>query len=91
MSTFKKIALYASYQTGKDLPGYVQFALSHLAKTDFHVVLLTNERELSQESYEFIADNDIELFLTPNCVRPSHIAESNATTSGFDLTWDGTD
>ena len=66
MSTFKKIALYASYQTGKDLPGYVQFALSHLAKTDFHVVLLTNERELSQESYEFIADNDIELFLTQN-------------------------
>lgn len=35
--------------------------------------------------------DDIELFLTPNCVRPSHIAESNATTSGFDLTWDGTD
>ena len=66
MSSYKKIALYASYQTGKDLPGYVRFALSHLARTDFHVVLLTNEREFSQESLEFIADNDIELFLTQN-------------------------
>ena len=66
MSSYKKIALYASYQTGKDLPGYVRFALSHLARTDFHVVLLTNEREFSQESLEFIGDNDIELFLTQN-------------------------
>ena len=66
MSSYKKIALYASYQTGKDLPGYVQFALSHLAKTGFHVVLLTNDRELSDEACEFIADNEIELFLTQN-------------------------
>lgn len=61
-----KIALYASYQTGKDLPGYVRFALKHLAESDFHVVLLTNHRELSDETYEFIADNGIELFLTEN-------------------------
>ena len=66
MSAYKKIALYASYQTGNNIPGYVRFALSRLAKTDFHVVLLTNERELSQDSYEFIADNGIELFLTKN-------------------------
>ena len=66
MSQYKKIALYASYQTGKDLPGYVRFALKHLAATDFHVVLLTNERELSGETCEFIADNNIELFLTQN-------------------------
>ena len=62
----RKVALYASYQTGKDLPGYVRFALRHLAETDFHVVLLTNDRELSDDTYKFIADNDIELFLTRN-------------------------
>ena len=62
----RKVALYASYQTGKDLPGYVRFALRHLAATDFHVVLLTNDRELSEDTYKFIADNDIELFLTRN-------------------------
>jgi lipopolysaccharide biosynthesis protein len=66
MPSYKKIALYASYQTGKDLPGYVRFALRHLAATDFHVVLLTNDRELSEETYKFIADNDIELFFTQN-------------------------
>ena len=66
MASHKKVALYASYQTGKDLPGYVRFALRHLAATDFHVVLLTNDRELSEETYKFIADNDIELFLTQN-------------------------
>lgn len=62
----QKIALYASFQTGDTLPGYVQFALKHLAETDFHVVLLTNERELSDATYEFLADNEIELFLTEN-------------------------
>ena len=61
-----KIALYASYQTGEELPGYVRYALEHLSKTDFKVVLLTNERTLSQASYEFLADNNIELFLTQN-------------------------
>lgn len=61
-----KIALYASYQTGEEIPGYVRYALAHLAKTDFRVVLLTNERTLSQSSYEFLADNGIELFLTQN-------------------------
>lgn len=61
-----KIALYASYQTGEAIPGYVRYALAHLAKTDFKVVLLTNERTLSQASYEFLADNSIELFLTQN-------------------------
>lgn len=61
-----KIALYASYQTGEEIPGYVRYALAHLAKTDFKVALLTNERTLSQASYEFLADNNIELFLTQN-------------------------
>ena len=66
MAAYKKVALYASYQTGNSIPGYVRFALAHLAQTDFHVVLLTNERDLSEDSLEFIADNDIELFFTQN-------------------------
>lgn len=61
-----KIALYASYQTGEDLPGYVRYALQKLAATDFHVVLLTNQRPLSEATGEFLAENDIELFLTEN-------------------------
>lgn len=64
--TSQKIVLYASYQTGETLPGYVRYALKHLSETDFKVVLLTNDRELSQETYEFLADNNIELFLTQN-------------------------
>lgn len=66
MSNNQKLALYASYQIGEDLPGYVRFALKHLAETDFHVILLTNERKLSQDTYEFLADYEIELFLTKN-------------------------
>ena len=31
MDACNKVALYASYQTGEDLPGYVRFALKHLA------------------------------------------------------------
>lgn len=66
MKDYSKIALYASYQTGEDLPGYVRFALKHLAETDFHIVLLTNRRELSAETHEFLQKNEIELFLTEN-------------------------
>lgn len=32
--------------------------------------------------------DDVELYLTPNCARPSNVQESNTTTHGFDLTWD---
>ena len=35
MSANGKIILYASYQTGENLPGYVQFALKHLAETEY--------------------------------------------------------
>ena len=52
-----KVILYASYQTGENLPGYVQFALKHLAETDFTVVLLTNKRPLSAETMKFLEDN----------------------------------
>ena len=66
MDSCKKVALYASYQTGEDLPGYVRFALKHLAETDFKVVLLTNHRTLSNDTYDFLKENHIELFLTEN-------------------------
>ena len=61
-----KVILYASYQTGENLPGYVQFVLKHLAETDFTVVLLTNKRPLSAGTMSFLEDNGIKLFLTEN-------------------------
>ena len=61
-----KVILYASYQTGEDLPGYVRFALKHLAETDFAVVLLTNKRPLSAGTMSFLEDNGIKLYLTEN-------------------------
>ena len=61
-----RIVLYASYQTGKDLPGYVHFALQHLSETPFRVVLLTNKRELSPETLEFLEERNIFLYLTDN-------------------------
>ncbi|MCQ2090129.1 MAG: hypothetical protein MJY93_07760 [Fibrobacter sp.] len=66
MASQSKIALYASYQVGDTLPGYVRFALKHLAETDFTVVLLTNKRELSDETKQFLDDNNIALYLTEN-------------------------
>jgi len=59
-----KVILYASEQTGENLPGYVRFALKHLAETDFTVVLLTNKRPLSAETMSFLEDNEITLYLT---------------------------
>lgn len=64
--TSKKVILYSSYQTGDTLPGYVRFALKHLAETDFDVVLLTNKRELSADTLQFLNQNGIKLFLTEN-------------------------
>lgn len=66
MPISSKIILYASYQTGDTLPGYVQFALRHLAETDFRVVLLTNKRPLSAETMKFLEENEIHLYLTEN-------------------------
>lgn len=66
MSSNGKIILYASYQTRETLPGYVKFALKHLAETDFTVVLLTNKRPLSAETMSFLEDNGIKLYLTEN-------------------------
>ena len=61
-----KVILYASYQTEEKLPGYVRFALKHLAETDFTVILLTNKRPLSAETMSFLEDNEIKLYLTEN-------------------------
>ncbi|MBR2198416.1 MAG: hypothetical protein IJ909_08420 [Fibrobacter sp.] len=61
-----RIVLYASYQTGPELPGYIRYALQHLSKTPFRVVLLTNKREISPETHQFLEDNNIFLYLTEN-------------------------
>lgn len=66
MPSSTKLALYASYQVGDSLPGYVRFALKHLAETDFTVILLTNKRPLSAETNSFLAENGIDLYLTEN-------------------------
>lgn len=66
MVNITRLALYASYQTGDTLPGYVQFALTHLAETGFHVVLLTNRREFSKDTLDFLSERKIELYLTEN-------------------------
>lgn len=58
--------LYASYQTGESLPGYVRYALDGLCRTGFSVVYLTNERDLDASSHAFLDSNRIELFFTEN-------------------------
>lgn len=58
--------LYASYQTGESLPGYVRYALDGLCRTGFSVVYLTNERDLDASSHAFLNSNRIELFFTEN-------------------------
>jgi len=66
MPNSSRLALYASYQVGEELPGYVRFALQHLAETGFTVVLLTNKRPLSATTNAFLDDNGIQLYLTEN-------------------------
>lgn len=66
MPNSSKLVLYASYQVGEDLPGYVRFALRHLAETGFTIVLLTNRRPLSAETNAFLTENGITLYLTEN-------------------------
>ena len=58
--------LYASFQTGPALPGFIRYALASLARTGWPVVLLTNRRELDGDSLNFLARNRIDLFLTEN-------------------------
>ena len=57
--------LYASYQNGSVLPGYVRYALACLAELG-NVTLLTNERELAASELAFLGEHGIELFLTEN-------------------------
>lgn len=58
--------LYASFQLGSELPGYVRYALSKLS-TCGSVTLITNRRELAKSELEFLETAGIELFLTENC------------------------
>lgn len=59
-------ALYASFQQGTSLPGYVRYALEGLCQTGFSVVYLTNERDLDASSHAFLKSHRIELFFTQN-------------------------
>lgn len=58
--------LYASYQTGESLPGYVKYALESLCSTGYSVAYLTNERDLDPASHAFLESHRIELFFTEN-------------------------
>lgn len=58
--------LYASYQTGESLPGYVKYALESLCSTGYSVAYLTNERDLDPASHAFLDSHRIELFFTEN-------------------------
>lgn len=58
--------LYASFQTGEALPGYVKYALEGLSRTGFSVVFLTNERDLDPSAHAFLDAHKIELFFTEN-------------------------
>lgn len=58
--------LYASFQTGESLPGYVKYALESLCSTGYTVAYLTNERDLDPSSHAFLDAHRIELFFTEN-------------------------
>ncbi len=58
--------LYASFQTGESLPGYVKYALESLCSTGYTVAYLTNERDLDPSSHAFLDLHRIELFFTEN-------------------------
>lgn len=57
--------LYASFQLGSVLPGYVRYALSKLAKCG-SVTLITNRRELAPQELAFLEAAGIGLFMTEN-------------------------
>ncbi|MCO5061589.1 MAG: hypothetical protein M9963_06250 [Kiritimatiellae bacterium] len=58
--------LYSSFQAGPSLPPYVRYALASLAQSGLAVTLLTNRRELDEDSLAFLNSHAIELFLTEN-------------------------
>ncbi len=58
--------LYASFQTGESLPGYVKYALESLCSTGYAVAYLTNERDLDTSFHAFLDSHRIELFFTEN-------------------------
>lgn len=63
---FKGVILYASFQHGTALPGYVRYALDGLARTGFAVVLITTQSNLDEDSLEFLSVRRITLFATEN-------------------------
>lgn len=59
------LILYASFQRGKVLPGYVRYALLNLSSLG-KVVLLTNSRPFEKSEEEMLEGEGIEIFWTEN-------------------------
>jgi hypothetical protein len=62
----KGLILYASYQEGVSLTGYVRYALDGLVRTGFPVVMITNQGDLDGDSRGFLSERGITLFATEN-------------------------
>lgn len=62
----KTKVLYASYVKGNNIPYYVRYALKALSALNISVVYLTNQRDLDEESIDFLNAKKIELFLSEN-------------------------
>ena len=60
----KGLILYASYQEGVSLTGYVRYALDGLVRTGFPVVMITNQGDLDGDSRGFLSERGITLFAT---------------------------
>jgi len=58
--------LYASYVNGSDIPPYIRFTLKCLSDLGLSVVYITNQRDIENSALDFLKQNQVELFLTPN-------------------------
>jgi GT2 family glycosyltransferase len=58
--------LFASHQTGGELPGYLRYALECLSKAGYRTTLITTQTELDALSRRFLDDLGVELFPTEN-------------------------
>ncbi len=58
--------LFASHQTGPELPGYLRFALTCLSKAGYRTSLITTQTEMDALSRNFLDSLGVKLFLTEN-------------------------
>ncbi|MEO6304049.1 MAG: rhamnan synthesis F family protein [Bacteroidia bacterium] len=62
----KSVCFFASYFTGNNLPYYITVYLKELKKHFSEVVLLTSQKELSQQSRQFLTAETIQLLTEDN-------------------------